>query len=534
MNSAPFSKAKYSPTVKLKAAAELELRRRRAAGGASFRYNPVGYIHTVLHWEPWSGEPGQVEVLEAYADALRTQIEQPGAPVKNWIRVEAGHTVGKTRLAAGIVSHFFDSFNPAVIYCFAPGYDQINDLLFKYVRADRRANNLPGRVLETPEIKHEASHFVKGRATSDAHGRGTERVQGQHEEHIMFVIDEAEGVADFVFEAVESMTSGGVSVVLMLANPRTRTSRFHKLAAASNVQSFRISCLNHPNVLENREVVPGAVKRTYVDSMLEKHCEMITEHDADAQTFELPWQPGTIYRPDPEFMFRVLGVAPANVSDNTFLPVGRYEAATKRTGAAIGTFASVGVDVARYGQDYGAVYVRRDNRLWRVAQLYHQDTTVYARKIADEAKRLAADGVTHLHVRVDAGGGYGGGVVDALNADEDTQRLFAEFHVFEVHFNGTPTDEGAYADRATEIYAHIAEAMHILSVPNAPDALEQDLCERTYKWVKVRGVDVKKLEPKDDFKKRVKRSPDDGDGAALAAAPVYAFGVSGADLVGFL
>jgi hypothetical protein len=35
--------------------------------------------------------------------------------------------------------------------------------------------------------------------------------------------------------------------------------------------------------------------------------------------------------------------------------------------------------------------------------------------------------------------------------------------------------------------------------------------------------DVRKLTPKDDFKRVQKRSPDDGDGCALACAPDYVF-----------
>lgn len=506
----------------------LRERRRRSSAGAGgvYRYDPAAYLRDKLGWEPWAG---QREILDAYAAALRQQVEYPGEPVRNYIRVEAGHTVGKTKMAAGIVSHFFDCWAPSIVYCFAPGYDQINDLLFKYIRSDRAGRNLPGRVLETPEIKDTGDHFVKGRATSDAHGRGTERVQGQHAPHLLFVVDEAEGVPEYVFDAIESMTSGGISIVLMLANPRTRSSRFHKIAAESHVQSFRISCLTHPNVLENKDVVPGAVKRAYVDMMIDKHCEVVEAHDSDAYTFAVPWRPGLIFRPDPEFLFRVAGIAPASVSDNTFLPVGRYDTAKARTVAPEGAYASIGVDVARYGQDFGTVYVRHGLRLWRAAQLYHQDTNVYAHKIVDEAQRLARAGVTHLQVRIDAGGGYGGGVIDQLNADEGAKKLFIEFRVIEVHFNGIPGDADAYADRATEIYAHLAEAMHALSVPNPPDALEQDLCERMYKWVKLHGIDVKKLEPKDDFKKRVKRSPDDGDGAALACAPEHLF----IDPVGF-
>lgn len=491
--------------------------------GVDYRYEPAQYIRDRLGWEPWAGVdgPGQVEVLEAYSKALRFQHEQPDAPHQNRIRIEAGHTVGKTKLASGIVNHFFDNFAPSIIYTFAPTFEQIHDLLWKEIKSDRRGKNLPGRILDL-ELNISDNHFAKGRATSNAGGQGTERAQGQHGKYLMFVLDEAEGIDDYVWDAVESMTSGGISIVLMLANPRTRISRFHKAASDDRVINFRISCLNHPNVRENREIVPGAVKRAYVEGMLKKHCEVVQAHNADTHTFELPWQPGTIYEPDSEFLFRVLGIAPANVADNTFVPVGRYEAATKRVSLPTGASARMGVDVARYGKDQGTLYIRRGDSLRHVAYFAKQDTGAYARRIVDEAKSLAASGVSSLHIRVDGGGGFGGGVIDRLNEDEGLRNLFADYQVLEVHFNGTASDPSSYADTATEIYAHVADALQVLSV-SAPDALEGDLCERTYKWVKLHGVDVKKLTPKEEFKRDFKRSPDDGDGAALAAAPDYVF-----------
>jgi hypothetical protein len=519
------------PSLRARAAAELELRRRRAssAGGGVVRYQyaPAQYIRDKLGWEPWAGVGdalGQVEVLDAYAAALRAQHEHPDQLCQNRIRIEAGHTVGKTKLASGIVNHFFDNFAPSIIYTFAPTFEQIHDLLWKEIKSDRRDKGLPGRILDLG-LEISDNHFAKGRATSNAGGRGTERAQGQHGKYLMFVLDEAEGIDDYVWDAVESMTSGGISIVLMLANPRTRISRFHKAASDERVVSFRISCLQHPNVVYNREIVPGAVKRAYVDGMLTKHCAVVQEHNADSHTFELPWQPGTIYEPDAEFLFRVRGIAPANMADNTFVPVGRYEAATKRVSLPSGAIAWMGVDVARYGKDRGTLYTRRGDHLWHVASFAKQDTGVYARRIADEARALAADGVKSLHIRIDGGGGFGGGVVDRLVEDMDLRNLFDDYQVLEVHFNGAPIDPASYADTATEIYAHTAEALQVLSV-SAPDTLEQDLCERTYKWVKLHGIDVKKLTPKEEFKADFNRSPDDGDGAALAAAPDYAFAIS--------
>lgn len=542
-----------SSTIQLRAKAQLELHRRGLIGVsayARYQFEPAAYIREKLRWEPWGGtaeHPGQAEVLSAYALALRQQHEQrayeagalaeselvywrPSTPIRNQIRVEAGHTVGKTTLAAGIVSHFFDCFVPSVTYCFAPGHDQINDLLFKEIRKQRAGKGLPGRVLDTPEIKDRGDHFVKGKATNNAHGQGTERAQGQHERYLLFVIDEAEGVAEYVFDAIKSMTSGGISIVLMLANPRTRSSRFHHAAAGDTVANFRISCTHHPNVLAGREIIPGAVMRQYVEAMIDdgqtQHAEAVAAHDPDQHTFELPWRPGVIYKPDSEFLFRVLGIAPSHISDNTFVPPGRYEAAkARRASGAKSHLARMGVDVARYGSDLGCVYVRHAGRLYRVAQFAQQDSGPYLRAIRAEALRLAELGVTSLHVRVDGGGGYGSAIVDGLKADLALIQMFLDFQVLEVHFNGVPYDPAAYADTATEIYAHTAEALKVLTLDRPPNALEIDLCERQYRWVKLHGIDVKKLESKEEFKKRIRlnRSPDDGDGAALATAPDYAF-----------
>ncbi len=522
-----------------------------------YSHDAVGYIRDKLRWEPWAGqdgEPGQLEVIRAYEHALAQQIERreyehgrlaegelkfwaPGETIRNRLRLEAGHTVGKTKLASGLFSHFFDCFPPAIVYTFAPSWKQIKHLLWKEIETDRKGrDDLPGRVLETCEIKYRPDHFATGAATSDAGGRGTERIHGQHGPYLMFILDEAEGCADFVYDAVDSMASGGIVIVLMLANPRTRTSRFHKAKTRSDTRSFRISCIAHPNVRAGREVIPGAVRRDYVVGMVERHCEPVVGHEPDNHTFDLPfpvtissgsYPAGTIFRPDAEFMFRVLGVAPTNVADDAFVPVGRYEAAKKRDLAPAGATARMGCDVARYGKDFGTLYVRQGMAVWRAAQLAQQDTNAYAGAIITAAESLARTGVSSLHVRIDAGGGFGGGVADRIKDDQRLRALFADFQVFEVDFGGNAhlRSVDSYADHITEMYAEAAESLNGIAVLRPPDALEQDLTERRFRWVNLAGVALRRLEPKDEFRKptRVGRSPDDGDGFVLAVAPDHLF-----------
>lgn len=521
-----------------------------------YRYDPQSYIEDWLEWSPWSGpaddHPGQQEILQAYALALRQMHERdayeagaigaddlrfwtPGMVIQNRIRIEAGHTVGKTKLSSGLVNHFFDCFTPSIIYTFAPTWPQIHDLLWKEIKVDRKGKGLPGRILDL-QLVVDDNHFAKGAATTDAGGRGTERIQGQHNKYLMFVLDEAEGIPDFVFNAVDSMASGGIVIVIMLANPRTRTSLFHHAKDSSDTKSFRISCVWHPNVLSGREIVPGAVRRDYVRTMAEKHCEVVTEQSEDNHTFTLPFDvtlkgvlrpAGTIFEPNAEFLFRVLGIAPANIADNTLIPVGRYEAACKRQcGMADDPrVAWMGVDVAGFGKDFGTLYVRHRGRIWRRSQFRKQDYFDYAQAIITEALLLKANEVETLNVRIDAGGGFGQGVISHLRRDHKMLKAFpgGRLNIVEVHFGGTPHDEEAYADCATEMYAEAAETLKGIRVDDPPNELEAELCERTYDWVNKSGVSVKRLEEKKQFKKRKKRSPDDGDGFVLCAAPDHIF-----------
>lgn len=539
-----------SPAIR--ARAELEYRKRTQGKDrnpyAAYRFEPQRYIQEQLGWHPWAGcgpQPGQVEILDAYTLALRRQHErlayesgdidvdelrywQPGQTIQNRFRIEAGHGIGKTKISSAIVSHFFDTCAPAIVYTFAPSAEQINDLLWKEIRTDRRKANLPGRVLEIPELKYKSDHFAKGRATNNAAGTGSERIQGQHGPYLMFVLDEAEGVADFVYDAVESMTGGGITIVLMLANPRTRTSKFYKQRSRPDVCNFRISCLWHPNVMADRDIIPGAVRREYVERMIDDHAERVPAHEEDNHTFAVPWRPDAIYRPDAEFMFRVLGIPPANIAIDTLVPLGRYESALERAphpGDKDRFWARLGVDVARWGNDMGTLYVRYNGRAWRAAQFAQKDTTAYAQRIKQECLHLQARGATSIHVRVDGGGGFGGGVIDQLRHDAELTRLIPDFQVLEVHFNGVPHDDHAYDDLITEMMAEAAETLKGLALVNPPAELEADLTERKYRWVNRAGIAVKRLEPKDEFRKpaRLGRSPDDGDGFVLAVAPDHIF-----------
>lgn len=504
-----------------------------------YQTDPAGYSRDILNLQPWAGEggePGQLELFDAIGESVRKQLAGDPDHVR-WFRVPAGHGVGKTFGAAQLVNWFYDSFAPSIIYTTAPTGRQVKALLWKDIKA-QRPKSLPGQPLpKAPEMWKGPNHFAVGFTTDN----GEEGFQGQHGPHLFFVLDEAEGVPDWVFGSVRAMMTGGLVICLMLANPRTRSSRFHRLGMKSDadgkgkIQTFRLDALCHPNVVHGRDVVPHACSRASVDDYIDELCDVVARHDPDEYTFEVPWRPGVILQPKPggEFLWRVRGIAPPNSTTNTLIPVGRFEAACERPPMDEDkTFARIGLDCARFGDDSGTGYVRHAGQVRRFGRWSGEDSRVYVADTKREADRLRKLGVESLHVRVDGGGGYGSGQIDGLNADPDLRRWFRDFQVLEVHNNAEPHDEEQYADLVTEMYAHAGESLKGLRVDRPPPELCDDLTERRYDYANKKGRMVKRLEEKKAFKKRILRSPDEGDGLVLAVAPDFLFNSAGTVLKG--
>lgn len=538
-----------------------------------YEFRVSEYLNDHFGWQPWHGPrpgvKGQADVVLAYERALKQQIERqqfelglitedeltayrPGMVIKNIISVDGGHNWGKTKIAGGLGSHFFDVYEDAIISCFSTKEKQTQQLLFTEIRNDRNNALKPvrGRVLKTPHVVDDLNpaHFITSKNTDDSLGGGREKTHGQHSPHQMFIVDEAEGIPQYVFDSIDSMASGGIAIVLILRNPRTTTCAAHKLRSRDDVEALTISTLDHPNIRAGKPLIPGAVERPWVEFMLKEHCVIVDEHDVDLNTFELSYRPGVVYQPLNEFKWRVLGIASDIETLNTLIPTGRFDAAINRPvleSLADSDRAFIGVDCARYGDDKGTVYVNCRGQIWRHAQLSKKNSLVYFRSIREIIIDLYRQGVTYFTVRIDAGGGFGSGPADLLQVDpwpeskEFPQRPI-QVEVIEVHNNANPQDRQAFHDLITELYYHAGEALKDLSLipkpfegegdwlSTVPESLRADLTERAYTYKGYGVHEVKALVPKDTFKKKNNnRSPDDGDGFVYAAAPSFLFADEG-------
>jgi phage terminase large subunit len=215
-----------------------------------------------------------------------------------------------------------------------------------------------------------------------------------------------------------------------------------------------------------------------------------------------PWFPDVLqtemeaaYRNNPDEALHVWGGHPRAQGDNAVLSRVSVRQAMERE--AVETDPDeIGIDVARFGNDKTEMY-RRKGAKTVAHESYSKRDTVFTANVAwDMAGRDA-----NVVFKVDDTG-VGGGVTDNL------RRLGAR-NVIPVNFGGSPKNTRKYTTVADEMWFEFP--VDEIEIPDDPQLMEE-LSGRKYGYDK---IGRRKVEPKDDFRKRYGRSPDKADALLL-------------------
>jgi len=214
-----------------------------------------------------------------------------------------------------------------------------------------------------------------------------------------------------------------------------------------------------------------------------------------------PWFPEELqiemeiaYRNNPDEALHVWGGKPRVQGDNAVLSRVSVRQAMERKAAETAPD-EMGVDVARFGNDKTEIYRRRGAAVVAHETYSKKDTVQVA-----NAVWLMAGQNRDVVIKVDDTG-VGGGVTDNL------KRLGAS--VVPINFGGSPKNKDKYSTVADEMWFELP--IEEISIPDDPQLMEE-LAGRKYDYDK---IGRRKIEPKDEFKKRYGRSPDKADALLL-------------------
>jgi len=158
---------------------------------------------------------------------------------------------------------------------------------------------------------------------------------------------------------------------------------------------------------------------------------------------------------------------------------------------------SVGCDPADYGDDKTEIFERKG------LKIVSSKTIPYSggEEIANEIKSMI-NGDPAVPVRIDTTG-------IGTSARDNSKRLGLK--VYPINFAQNAEDSDKYADIVTEMWFHLREIIDEIDLPDDPELMRQ-LSGRRYSYD---GKGRYMIEPKSEYKKRYKRSPDKADAIIL-------------------
>ena len=346
------------------------------------------------------GQSGIVPTpLEFAADVLGVNLwakqqEVLGALVEHRrVAVKSGNGLGKGFCAAVALLWFLYAHrDAAIVLSTAPTFRQVRHVLWRQVHRLYRPNAqiLGGKMLDTRwEIADD--RYAMGLSAESA-----DQFQGFHSPNMLIVVDEAEGVSDDIYEAIEAVMTAADPLLLLIGNPTTVTGAFRRAFYEERqlYHTITISALDSPNVQAGKTVVPGLTSAKWVEERRETWGE-----------------------DNPIFRAKVLGEFPDQAED-TLIGLSDVEAAAQRwaadqdggAGETVGSNEEVvlAVDVARFGSDRSVILRRQGNRVAEIRTFRNMDTMQLAGWVAAAIRETSPERVCVDEI------GVGAGVVDRL------------------------------------------------------------------------------------------------------------------------
>lgn len=453
----------------------------------------------------WDGDKDPlVGVLEALAD---------------WqdVAVESGTGTGKTFVAACIVLWFLACHEDALVVTAAPKKDQllkqvwqeIGKLWPRFQNHFKKAELLTGQIRMKPdESDKEAWSALAFTAGVGADEDAATKAQGFHRPHMLIITEETPGMPWPILTAFDETRTDDHNLHLALGNPDHRHDPLHQISERPNVTAVRISAFDHPNVVTGERIVPGAIGAKRLGERIDN-----------------------LGKGSRLYQSRVRGISPAE-SEEALIRWDWLEAAAKKWGdeqLREGTMA-LGVDVADNPDgDDSAIAFWQGACLTEVRVLDVEDAGEVAERVYEammeydiHPKQVGLDSVGvgastknelkrrfGIKVRYLSGGTRATPTVDIddlwSKRQEDADGTIKPA-------GQTVVEAERFNNLRSQVWWRMREDLRLgrIALPN-DEALFSDLTAPM--WTTKSGVIV--VEPKEEIKKRLRRSPDKGDAAVM-------------------
>lgn len=416
------------------------------------------FAREVLQYRPWKG---QREINRLVEEGHRR------------IFIGTGHGIGKTSNMAVVVCWAMATWLPRpTVITTAPTGRQVRDLLWREIR------NLWN---SSPELSAMGTCLVQRLDLGDkwfALGFSTDdpvRLQGIHNQRLLFVIDEANGFPESLWEAIDTCVTNNDAQIVAIGNCIVPYGTFYRGFSSDKVATLKISAREHPNVRRDKELIPGAVTKQWIEDFEDK------------------------YKSTPQIVKARIDAVFPSTSNYGLISSDLLQTAKQRQ-AKTEWPVILSCDVSRFGDNKTVLAKLKGQRLVSFTVWQHQRLTETAKRIRVEFEREGQ------FVVIDDDG-LGGGVTDILHE--------WGIPVVPFHNGGKPDNEEKFVDAISEAYFLVKESLEngSLCFSIDDDELDMQLISRDYSITSSSKI---KLEAKEKYINRTGlSSPDKADSLAM-------------------
>lgn len=436
-------------------------------------------------------------------EILNTVIRHPRTSVRS------AHDTGKSFTAANLASFWLDvhPVGSAFVVTTAPTAPQVEAILWREIGRCHTKGRLPGRITSgtIPKWKIPTSPYLGksspqeivayGRKPADLKDEATasQAFQGIHARYLLVIMDEACGIPDWLWNAVETIATNRFARVLAIGNPDVPQTKFEEtFAPGSGWANIKISAFDTPAY--TGEYVP--------DSLLD---DLVAPHWVNRR--EIDW--GTA---SPLYQSKVLAEFPEVTEETLIHPkyIRHAQNNVDLSSEALKDTGRFGLDVARsiVGNET-ACYRNRAGHI-RLQFAMHTNDTM---RTVGRCIRILNATYGQAAMNVDTIG-VGGGVHDRLK-----EQGFPTVAFVANEAPSTPTARKRFVNKRAEQYWNLRvmfERGQIdLPPPGEDDKLVAQLTSIKY-FIRSDGRII--LESKEDMAERGLPSPDRADAFMMACA----------------
>lgn len=458
---------------------QLQLQQEKRLAVPRYPDDPVAFIEDVLGEFMWSA---QRKVAEALLKHRR-------------VAVATAHSVGKSWLAARLVAWWISEHDDPFAATTAPRGPQVKAILWKEIGRAHAKGGLPGRLNLTEWYLPVKG--TKGKEELVGYGRKPSEYdmsafQGTHARFVLGVLDEACGVPETLFTAMDTLTSGGDSRLLAIGNPDDPASHFARICRpGSGWHVIHISAFDSPNF--TKEKVPDEVKAMLLSrSWVEEK--------------EREWG-----KDSPLYISKVLGRFPKDASDGvvplSFVARCQHDEEDRHYSPDDLLPVELGVDVGA-GGDLTVVRERRGilaGRTWRERTPEAPQASGLVMKAIHEtgATRVKVDKI-----------GVGWGIVGRLQELREQGEHDAE--IVAVNVSEASTEPKKFPNLRSQLWWEVGRQLSQDAGWDLTDVEDDTIAQLIAPKYKLDSAGRTVVEKKEEMIKRIEHSPDDADALLLA------------------